>query len=146
MKLTLTFRKLDMNQLEGAFPLLLQLRPHLTPALFQDLYAAQIKLGYELHGAFLEDKLVGLAGMRTVTSLARGPHLHLDDLVIASGLRSKGLGGQLLAYAEHQAASRGLGKLFLDARKEAIPFYEHEGYSFHPAPLMAKEVRRRDGT
>ena len=145
MKFSLTFRKLEKKELEGALPLLLQLRPHLTPELFQDLYAAQSKLGYELHGAFFADKLVGLAGMRTVATLARGPHLHLDDLVIASGLRSKGLGGQLLAYAENEAASRGLGKLFLDARKDAIPFYEHEGYSFHPAPLMAKEIRRRDG-
>ena len=38
------------------------------------------------------------------------------------------------------AQARGLGAVFLDARREAIPFYEREHYAFHPAPSMKKQL------
>ena len=44
------------------------------------------------------------------------------------------------AALEADARRRGLGKLFLDARPEAIPFYERNGYAFNAAPLMKKDL------
>ena len=88
--------------------------------------------------AYSGSMLVGVLGMRPVHTLARGPHLHVDDLVVDEQARSGGIGKALLAFAEEDAQARGLGAVFLDARREAIPFYERERYLFHPAPSMKK--------
>lgn len=134
------FRRLASNEYTGVVPLVRQLRPHLDEAEFLRRLAEQETRGYELHAAFRDGAVVGLAGFRPVMTLARGAHLHLDDLVVADGLRSGGIGKALIGYAESEARRRGLGKLFLDARQQAIPFYQREGYDFNPAPLMAKEL------
>ena len=136
----LVIRKLETAELASVVPLVVQLRPHLDEAEFLQRVAAQEKLGYELYAAFISNEAVGLAGMRPVCTLARGHHMHLDDLMITETLRSQGLGAKLLAFAEAEAKRRGLGKLFLDARQQAIPFYERNGYAFHPSPLMRKDL------
>ncbi|MCH3776203.1 GNAT family N-acetyltransferase, partial [Campylobacter jejuni] len=96
--------------------------------------------GYELVGAYRDGKLIGVMGMRPVHTLARGPHLHVDDLVVDEAVRGSGAGRALMAYAEADARARGMGAVFLDARPDAIPFYEREQYTLHPAPSMKKLI------
>ena len=79
-----------------------------------------------------------MLGMRPVHTLARGAHLHIDDLVVDEAARGSGAGRSLMAYAESDARARGMTAVFLDARPEAIPFYEREEYLLHPAPSMKK--------
>ena len=137
----LEIRRLARDELAGAFGLVHELRPHLDKAEFLRRVGEQERIGYELVGAFLDGRLVGLAGMRPLSTLVRGAHLHLDDLVVAAGLRRSGIGAALLRFAEEDARQRGLGQLFLDARPEAIPFYEKHGYTFNAAPLMRKPLQ-----
>ena len=94
--------------------------------------------GYELVGAFQGGKLIGVMGMRPVHTLARGAHLHVDDLVVDAQARGSGAGHALMAYAEADARARDMTAVFLDARPQAIPFYERESYVLHPAPSMKK--------
>ena len=49
-------------------------------------------------------------------------------------------GSALMAYAEADARARGMGAVFLDARPDAIPFYEREQYTLHAAPSMKKVI------
>ena len=79
--------------------------------------------------------------MRPVQTLARGPHMHVDDLVINEKSRGAGAGRALMAYAESETRERKMTAVFLDARREAIPFYEREGYGFHPSPSMKKAIK-----
>ena len=65
-------------------------------------------------------------GMRPVHTLARGPHLHVDDLVVDAAVRGSGAGHALMAYAEADARAREMSAVFLDARPDAIPFYERK--------------------
>lgn len=131
-------RRLVPAEWEQAFPIVAQLRASLDEAEFLQRVRRQSFSGYELVGAFRDDALVGVLGMRPVHTLARGAHLHVDDLVVDERVRSGGIGRALLAFAEEDARSRGLTAVFLDARREAVPFYEHERYAFHPAPSMKK--------
>lgn len=131
-------RRLVPAEWKQAFPIVAQLRPALDEAEFLRRAQRQSFSGYELIGAFRDGALVGVLGMRPVHTLARGPHLHVDDLVVDEQVRSGGIGKALLAFAEEDAQTRGLGAVFLDARREAIPFYERERYLFHPAPSMKK--------
>ena len=98
------------------------------------------RMAAELVGAYLNDALVGVMGMRPVHTLARGPHLHVDDLVVDAAVRGSGAGHALMAYAEADARAREMSAVFLDARPDAIPFYEKENYVRHPAPSMKKSL------
>ncbi|MFY3081705.1 GNAT family N-acetyltransferase [Achromobacter xylosoxidans] len=117
-----------------------QLRAALDEAEFLQRVRRQSHGGYELVGAYRDGRLIGVMGMRPVHTLARGPHLHVDDLVVDEAVRGSGAGRALMAYAEADARARGMGAVFLDARPDAIPFYEREQYTLHPAPSMRKLI------
>jgi GNAT superfamily N-acetyltransferase len=136
----ISVRRLVPAEWKQAFPIVAQLRASLDEAEFLRRVQRQSFSGYELIGAFRDDQLVGVLGMRPVHTLARGAHLHVDDLVVDERIRSGGIGKALLAFAEADAGSRGLAAVFLDARREAIPFYERESYVFHTAPSMKKSL------
>jgi GNAT superfamily N-acetyltransferase len=91
-----------------------------------------------LVGAFRNGRLIGVLGMRPVHTLARGPHLHVDDIVVEESSRRAGGGRALMAYAEADARARGMKGVFLDARPAAIGFYQALGYALHTTPSMTK--------
>lgn len=97
--------------------------------------------GYEIVGAFVDEEPKGLMGFRPVHTLARGLHLHIDDLVVDKESRSLGIGESLLNFAKAESKSRGMNFIFLDARKEAIPFYERNHFVFHASPSMKIQLK-----
>lgn len=133
-------RRIEPSAWAQAFPLIKQLRTALDEAEFLQRVRRQSHGGYELVGAYRDGRLIGVMGMRPVHTLARGPHLHVDDLVVDEAVRGSGAGRALMAYAEADALARGMGAVFLDARPDAIPFYEREQYTLHPAPSMRKLI------
>lgn len=135
----LTLSRIEPSAWAQAFPLIKQLRA-LDEAEFLQRVRRQSHSGYELVGAYRDGTLIGVMGMRPVHTLARGPHLHVDDLVVDEAVRGSGAGRALMAYAEADARARGMGAVFLDARPDAIPFYEREQYTRHPAPSMKKLI------
>jgi GNAT superfamily N-acetyltransferase len=76
---------------------------------------------YELFGAFADGDLVGVLGVRVVETLARGDHLHVDEIVVDESARGAGVGAALLEFAEYDARARGLNAVFLDGRPSAFP-------------------------
>jgi GNAT superfamily N-acetyltransferase len=133
----ISVRRLLPAEWPHAFPIVSQLRS-LDEEEFLRRVQRQSYSGYELVGAYRDEELVGVMGMRPVHTLARGPHLHVDDLVVDLRARGSGAGRALISFAEADARAREMTSVFLDARREAIPFYERENYVFHPAPSMKK--------
>ena len=131
-------RRLEPREWGDIFQLIVQLRPHLDREEFLQRVRRQSHGGYELVGAFRDGRLVGVLGMRPVHTLVRGPHLHIDDIVIDEGVRKSGGGRALMDYAVADARSRGMNSVFLDARPEAIGFYEAIGFALHTTPSMRK--------
>jgi GNAT superfamily N-acetyltransferase len=131
-------RRLEPREWAGVFPIVLQLRPHLTAKQFLSQVRRQSHSGYELVGAFRAGRIVGVLGMRPVHTLARGPHLHVDDIIIDEAERRTGGGRALMNYAETDARARGMAAVFLDARPVAIGFYKALGYDLHTTPSMKK--------
>jgi ribosomal protein S18 acetylase RimI-like enzyme len=131
-------RRLEPREWAGIFPLVAQLRPHLDAEEFLRRVQRQSHSGYELVGAFRDGRLVGVLGMRPVQTLVRGPHLHIDDIVVDESDRKSGGGRALMDYAEADALARGMNSVFLDARPEAIGFYEALGFALHAVPSMRK--------
>lgn len=134
-------RRIEPAAWAQAFPLIAQLR-NLDEQEFLRRVRRQSHSGYELVGAYKDGVLIGVMGIRPVHTLARGPHLHVDDLVVDQAVRGSGAGRALMAYAEADALAREMGAVFLDARPDAVAFYERGQYALHPAPSMKKVIGR----
>ena len=132
----LTLRELTADlDVRAAYSLMAELRPALAAAEFVATVAAQRVGGYRLYGGFVEREasggdLVALAGIREARTLARGPHLFVDDLVVRGDCRGIGVGRATLQWLRRHAAARGLPAVYLDSRDTAREFYRREGFSF----------------
>ncbi|MDP9651744.1 GNAT family N-acetyltransferase [Paraburkholderia caledonica] len=135
----LAVRRLAPAEWVQAFPVISQLRS-LDESEFLRRVRQQSYSGYELVGAFKDRELVGVMGMRPVHTLARGAYMHIDDIVVTPEARGSGTGQALMEYVEADARARGMSAVFLDARPEAISFYERQNYLLHAAPSMKKSL------
>lgn len=137
-----------LEEVDGAdvvtelFPLVRQLREALDLPTFVARVQHARSIGYRI--LVLRDAATGgaiaYAGFRPVTTLARGPHIHVDDLVVDEGHRGTGAGAALLGHIEEMARSFSTSgaTVYLDARPTALGFYEKRGYSVHPAPVVKR--------
>lgn len=55
--------------------------------------------------------------------------VRLRQMAVSNTLQGKGIGRALMNFAENIARDRGYRKLTMHARKTAIGFYEHLGYT-----------------
>jgi GNAT superfamily N-acetyltransferase len=133
-------RHLQPAEWRSAFPVIAELRD-LDEEEFLRRVERQSYSGYQLVGAFEDGKLVGVMGMRPVHTLARGAHLHIDDLIVTHSCRHSGTGRALIAFADAEARARKMTAIFLDAQQAAIPFYERLDFIFHPAPSMKRLLK-----
>jgi glucosamine-phosphate N-acetyltransferase len=53
---------------------------------------------------------------------------HLEDLVVDSGLRGKGVGKKIVEQLKHFAKTHGCYKVILDCSEANVPFYEKCGF------------------
>lgn len=123
----------DVRELEtreawsAAYPVLAQLRPHLSEREFLEAVSRQAPDGYRLFARFVDDAVVSVAGVWVRENLAWGRHVWVDDLVTDAEHRSAGHGLALLGFVEEWAAREGCELVALSSglqRTEAHRFYE----------------------
>ncbi|MFF0476670.1 GNAT family N-acetyltransferase [Streptomyces sp. NPDC004284] len=119
-------------------PVLCELRPHLTPELFREVYEAGHAQGLRFSAAYADGgRCVGVAGWRVVVNTSSLRELYIDDLVTADADRSTGVGHALIAHLEGHARAAGCRELDLDSgthRTGAHRFYLRERFditAFH---------------
>lgn len=118
------------QEIAACFPVMHQLRPHLTPDAFLARVRSQERAGYRLAYLEVDGRPVAVAGFRVLESLVSGRFLNVDDLVTLDSERSKGHGAELLQWLLDRARTEGCQGLELDSgvqRKDAHRFYEREG-------------------
>jgi ribosomal protein S18 acetylase RimI-like enzyme len=77
---------------------------------------------------------IAIAGHRPAGMLVLVPeadHLHLETVAVAPEAQGRGVGGRLLAFAEHRAVTAGLGEVRLytnEKMTENLAFYVRHGY------------------
>ncbi|MEV4947585.1 GNAT family N-acetyltransferase [Streptomyces sp. NPDC053755] len=125
-------------------PVLSELRPHLTPRLFAEVYDRGHAQGLRFSAAYGDEgPCVGAAGWRVVDNTSAIRTLYVDDLVTAASARSTGVGHALLAHLEEHAREAGCHALNLDSgthRTGAHRFYLRERLdivAFHFAKSLA---------
>jgi GNAT superfamily N-acetyltransferase len=101
----LEIKHIESNaDLEASFPVMQELRPHLSDrAAYVAQIAQQRTQGYRLLAALCDDVIVGLAGYRLQDNLIYGRFVYVDDLVVTASLHRSGLGARLLQAARQQA-------------------------------------------
>ena len=132
----LSLRRLEPAAFASAFGVMRELQRHLDLSTFLERLERQRAQGFELVGAYREERLIGLLGFRPVLTLARGDYLHVDDLIVLSGYRGRGIGQRLMAFALEEARRRGFSEVFLDSGPDAVAFYERLGFVLHWTPSM----------
>lgn len=118
------------QEIAACFPVMRQLRPHLTADAFLSRVRSQARAGYRLARLEVDGRPVAVAGFRIVETLVSGRILNVDDLVTLDGERSKGHGAALLRWLLRRAEAESCERLELDSgvhRKDAHRFYEREG-------------------
>jgi GNAT superfamily N-acetyltransferase len=115
--------------IEAAYPVMSQLRPHLS---LQQYLAAVERMqgeGFLMAGVTVGDQVVAVAGYRFGESLAHGRYCYVDDLVTSDAARSRGYGKLLMDWLKGAARAAGCRTLQLDSgvqRHGAHRFYLRE--------------------
>ncbi len=124
-------------QLRAVWPVVQQLRPHLSEDQFVMQSLRQFEGGFCAHALYVDGVPRAFAGWRVLEMLAVGKHVYVDDLITDTNVRSQGYGKQLLDWLKIEARRLGCVRLQLDSgthRKDAHAFYLREGLrieSFH---------------
>jgi len=123
------------EDIERCHPVLHQLRPHVPFEGWLERVRRQQALGYRL--AFVEDdaRVVAVAGFLVRENLPDGVHLHVDDLVTDSGVRSSGHGELLLDWLKSLGRREGCKTLNLESGVQR--FAAHRFYLRHRMEIRA---------
>jgi GNAT superfamily N-acetyltransferase len=124
--------EIDDAGLPETWPVMAQLRPHLSEADYIAMVGRmRVTDGFRVFAAKRDGAVVGVAGVRPMELLYCGRILQIDDLVVSDTERSTGVGKALVDHVKAVARSEGRLEVHLDsglARMDAHRFYDREGF------------------
>ncbi|MDX2128761.1 MAG: GNAT family N-acetyltransferase [Chloroherpetonaceae bacterium] len=122
-------------ELKVGFPVIRELRGHLSESEFLTIYfEAKKRDDFRIYGAFDETKMdqcLGILSVRTLWDFLHGKHLLIDEVVVSKEARAKGIGSELVRFAESMAVAQGCDMLRASAgvlNELAKHLYEREGW------------------
>lgn len=123
-----------LSEKEKCYEVLKQLRPHLVDKIkyLEQLLRMEKTNAYRLIIYQENDKVLALAGIRSMETFFQGKVLYVDDLITLESERSKGCGGKLMEFIKKYVKEEKFNALTLDSgvqRFEAHKFYfKHDFY------------------
>ena len=121
------------------------LYPNLTPEKYE-FYLQEMTLhNYKQVAVFENEVCVGLSGFWTAVKLWTGKYIEIDNFIVHSDYRCKGIGKLMTDYINTKAKSEGCNAIVLDAftgNFTAHRFYYNQGYEprgFHFVKMLNKE-------
>ena len=120
----------DADTVRAAWPVVRQLRAHLTEDSFVAMVGAMRAEGYRAIALLRDNTPCAYAGFRILTMLAHGRLLYVDDLVTDETARDTGAGRALIAWLVGEARRHGCAGVQLDSgvqRFAAHAFYFGRG-------------------
>lgn len=119
------------NEMLQQLPLIQQLYPEFTEQIYGDLLDEMLPNNYKQLVAFENETPVGLSGFWVGTKLWCGKYLELDNVIVHSNHRSKGVGKVLTEHLNQKAIDLGCKVVALDAYTNnfvAHKFYFNHGF------------------
>lgn len=127
------FTVTNSSDLERCYPVIKELRPHLSFDEYLSIYEqSHASDGYEIVAIEENEKILAVMGYRFLSDFVRGKHVYVDDLVSTENARSRGLGAELLTFAEAVAKETGCKSLRLCTgieNERAIKFYDRNAWT-----------------
>ena len=117
------------DDIRRCFPVVSQLRTHLSEQDFINQVKRQMTSGYQMAFVEAEGAVVSVAGFRISECLAWGVFMYVDDLVTDDSTRSKGYGKAMLEWLAVFAKRTGCKQLHLDSGVQR--FGAHRFYLTH---------------
>ncbi len=135
-------------EIKACFPILSQLRPHLSDTEFVQTVQRLSADGYQLSCLYCEGEIQTVAGFRISESFGWGRYLYVDDLVTAESARSSGHGARMFDWLVSYARAERCQQLHLESNVQrfgAHKFYLCKGMriSSHHFQLVLDEVDAR---
>jgi GNAT superfamily N-acetyltransferase len=128
----LEIEEIDDDRLAQTWPVMAQLRPHLSEADYIAMVGRmRVTDGFRVFAAMRDGAVVGVAGVRPMDLLYCGRILQIDDLVVSDAERSTGVGKALVDHVKSAARAEGRTEVHLDSalvRTDAHRFYDREGF------------------
>lgn len=131
------------EDLRRAWPVMRELRGHLSEERWLELVDAMAPEGYRLLALEDDGAIQALAGLRLGTNLYYGRHVWVDELVTAPAARSLGHGRALLAHVEELAVAEGCEVVGLSSglkRVDAHRFYEQHMHYDRAGYVFTKQI------
>ncbi|WP_340198665.1 GNAT family N-acetyltransferase [Ascidiimonas sp. W6] len=132
MSLAYTIKFIPENQLPLVIPFWQQLDCSLSKEILTERLREMIQQGYQCVGMYEDEKLVGISGLWTLVKYYMGKHLELDNVIILSEYRDKGLGKLLSDWILEYAKSIGCNGSELNCYVSSFAaqkFWMNQGYN-----------------
>ncbi len=120
------------QQWKEAYPVMNELRTHLTEEDYLQLVRDMVPQGYRMFALYDNGKIVALTGIIQLVNFYNMKHIYVYDLITKESERSRGYGEKLLFYIHQLARDLGCHSVALSSglqRLDAHRFYEEKmGY------------------
>lgn len=127
----------------------IEVMQHLYPKLTLEKYDSYLKEmvphNYKQLAVFEDDICVGVTGFWTAMKLWTGKYIEIDNFIVHSDHRAKGIGKMMTDYIDTKAKAEGCNVIVLDAftgNFTAHRFYYNQGYvpkGFHFLKILDEE-------
>lgn len=112
-----------------AYPVMQELRTHLSQQEYLKLLKDMIPKGYRMFALYIDGEIVAITGIIQLVNFYDYKHLYVYDLITKGSQRSKGYGQNLLTFIHQLAKEEGCHSVALSSglqRKDAHRFYEEK--------------------
>ena len=134
-------RELASRELPQLYPLIHQLNPTMTHARFMRRLKTMRPLGYRAVGVFCGTQMIAVSGFWVRTRFWSGREFDIDNFIVDSAHRKKGIGELLYAWLEAQAKKEKAELIVLDSYVTshwAHRFYLRQGFEITGYHLTKK--------
>jgi GNAT superfamily N-acetyltransferase len=137
----------DLQEMLQHLSLIQQLYPHFTVSYYQNLLEKMIPHNYSQLTVFDQDICVGISGFWLGHKLWCDQYLELDNVVVHSDYRSRGIGKLIVNYLTEKGIQEGCSMLALDSYTDnfaAHKFFYNEGFvprGFHFIKKLSNPVK-----
>lgn len=120
----------EKDKMEVSFPLIHELYPEMTIENYRKMIF-EMTDNYGQLVVYLNGDVVGVSGYWIGTKLWCGKYLELDNVIVSSKARSKGIGKMMCEFLEKKAHEEDCNMMCLDAYTDnfkAGKFYMNQGF------------------
>jgi GNAT superfamily N-acetyltransferase len=128
-----------LEQVDEVVRLLCVLNTDLSPELAKERWLQAMQEAYQCVGAFVDDQLVGICGVWTLTRTYMGRSFDLEHYIVDEAFRGRNIGGAIMDFIKAYGLTQGIDKMELACftfNEAGLAFYQRHGFNWKRYSLM----------